>query len=41
MTMLSTKGSGSSGDSGYASSGKNNESMSLPADTSSSDDLPF
>ena len=41
MTMLSTKGSSSSGDSGYASSGKNSESVPMPADTSGSDDLPF
>lgn len=41
MTMLSTKGSSSSSDSGYSPPGKNNESMSLPADTSSTDDLPF
>ena len=44
MTMLSTRGSGSSsgGDSGYASSNKGNaEGYSMPADTGGSDDLPF
>jgi single-strand DNA-binding protein len=41
MTMLSTKGSGSSsGDPGFAPSRPGAESASLPAD-SSTDDLPF
>lgn len=42
MTMLSTKGSSGSGDSGYASSTKGSpEEMSAPPDTGGSDDLPF
>ncbi len=41
MTMLSTKGGGSAGDAGYASSKTSAENISLPAESSSTDDLPF
>jgi single-strand DNA-binding protein len=45
MTMLSTKGSGSSGagDAGYtpAANKGSSEGFSMPADTGGSDDLPF
>lgn len=41
MTMLSTKGSGSSGDSVQSGKVSNTEGMAPPADTGGTDDLPF
>ncbi|MDH4057225.1 MAG: single-stranded DNA-binding protein [Cyclobacteriaceae bacterium] len=43
MTMLSTKGSGGSGESSYTPSNKSGsqEGTAIPTDTSGSDDLPF
>lgn len=42
MTMLSTKGSGGSGEASYAPPSKaGSEGMTIPADSGGSDDLPF